>query len=62
VFAEKGYRSVIPSVLDSATYPQPEVLFSIDSLGGWDKVQESFFDRENGIMAGIQRDVGAALE
>jgi sulfate/thiosulfate transport system substrate-binding protein len=62
VFAEKGYRSVIPSLLDSATYPQPQVLFSIDSLGGWDKVQETFFDREDGIMAGIQRNVGAALE
>ena len=62
VFAEKGYRSVLPSVLDASDYPQPKVLFSIDSLGGWDKVQETFFDREEGIMAGIQREVGAALE
>ena len=62
VFAEKGYRSVIPSLVDASTYPQPQVLFTIDALGGWDEVQETFFDREDGIMAGIQRDVGAALE
>jgi sulfate transport system substrate-binding protein len=63
VFAEKGYRSPIPSVLlETRNYPQPQVLFTIDSLGGWDKVQETFFDREDGIMAGIERNAGAALE
>lgn len=62
VFAEKGYRSVLPTVLVDSGYPQPQVLFTIDSLGGWDSVQETFFDREDGIMAGIQRDIGAALE
>ncbi len=34
----------------------------IDDVGGWDEVQEKFFDREDGIMAGIQKEVGAALE
>ena len=62
MFAEKGYRPVIPSLVDASTYPQPQTLFTIDELGGWDEVQETFFDREEGIMAGIQREVGAALE
>jgi ABC-type sulfate transport system substrate-binding protein len=62
VFAEKGYRSVIPSLVDASTYPQPKTLFTIEDFGGWDEVQETFFDREDGIMAGIQREVGAALE
>ena len=62
VFAEKGYRSVIPSLVDASVYPKPKTLFTIQDLGGWDEVQETFFDREDGIMAGIQREVGAALE
>jgi sulfate transport system substrate-binding protein len=62
VFAEKGYRSVIPSLVDAAVYPKPKTLFTIEDLGGWDEVQDTFFDREDGIMAGIQREVGAALE
>jgi len=62
VFAEKGYRSVIPSLVDASTYPNPKTLFTIKDLGGWDEVQKKFFDHEDGIMAGIQREVGAALE
>ena len=62
VFAEKGYRSVIPSLVDASVYPKPKTLFTIDDLGGWAEVQKTFFDREDGIMAGIQREVGAALE
>ena len=62
VFAEKGYRSVIPSLVDASVYPKPKTLFTIDDLGGWAEVQKTFFDREDGIMADIQREVGAALE
>jgi sulfate/thiosulfate-binding protein len=62
VFAEKGYRSVLPSLVDASVYPKPKTLFTIQDLGGWDEVQKTFFDREDGIMAGIQREVGAALE
>jgi len=62
VFAEKGYRSVIPSLVDASVYPKPKTLFTIQDLGGWDEVQDTFFDREDGIMADIQREVGAALE
>ena len=62
VFAEKGYRSVLPSLVDASVYPKPKTLFTIQDLGGWDEVQDTFFDREDGIMADIQREVGAALE
>jgi sulfate/thiosulfate transport system substrate-binding protein len=62
VFAEKGYRSVLDELVDEERYPAPETLFTIADLGGWSEVQESFFDREEGIMADIQREVGAALE
>ena len=62
VFFEAGYRPYSTGILDDTEFPQPRGLFTIDDLGGWDKVQKQFFDREDGIMAGIQREVGAALE
>jgi len=61
-FGEAGYRPVAKSVAAAFRYPRPQQLFTIDDVGGWDQVQKRFFDREDGIMAAIQRDVGAALE
>jgi sulfate transport system substrate-binding protein len=62
VFAKAGYRPVNESLADEFQFPMPMDLFTIEDVGGWDKVQKRFFDREDGIMAGIQREVGAALE
>jgi sulfate/thiosulfate transport system substrate-binding protein len=62
VFGKAGYRPVNEALADEFQYPQPRKLFTIDKFGGWEKVQKQFFDREDGIMAGIQREVGAALE
>jgi sulfate/thiosulfate transport system substrate-binding protein len=62
VFAEAGYRPVVDGLGDEYQFPLPPGLFTIDDLGGWPDVQEKYFDREDGIMADIQREVGAALE
>ena len=62
VFAEKGYRSILEAEVDEETYPTPQALFTIADLGGWAEVQERYFDREDGIVAEIQREVGAPLE
>jgi sulfate/thiosulfate-binding protein len=62
VFAEKGYRSIIDDLVDQQRFPTPKTLFTIADLGGWGQVQRTFFDREDGIMAGIQRELGAPLE
>jgi sulfate/thiosulfate-binding protein len=62
VFAEKGYRSILPDLVDASRYPKPKVLFTIAELGGWEKVMDEFFARESGVMADIQRDLGAPLE
>jgi sulfate/thiosulfate transport system substrate-binding protein len=62
VFGEAGYRPVNESLADEFQFPMPPDLFTIEDVGGWDEVQKKFFDREDGIMAGIQREVGAALE
>jgi sulfate/thiosulfate transport system substrate-binding protein len=62
VFAEKGYRSILPDVLDEERYPEPSTLFTIEDLGGWAEITGSFFDREDGIFADIQRELGESLE
>jgi sulfate transport system substrate-binding protein len=62
VFAEKGYRSILPDVLDEETYPTPQTLFTIADLGGWEAVSSEFFDREDGIFADIQRELGEPTE
>ena len=60
VFAEKGYRSILPDVLDAERYPQPATLFTIADLGGWDAITSEFFDREDGIFAGHPTRTGGA--
>ena len=60
--AKAGYRPVNEALADEFQFPTPPGLFTIEDVGGWDEVQKTFFDREDGIMAGIQREVGAALE
>jgi sulfate/thiosulfate-binding protein len=60
IFASKGYRSVLPGVVDESKYPTPETLFKIDAFGGWDKVNDEFFDPENGSVAKIERDLGVS--
>jgi sulfate/thiosulfate transport system substrate-binding protein len=61
-FGKAGYRPVNEALADEFQFPMPPDLFTIADVGGWDAVQAKFFDREDGIMADIQREVGAALE
>jgi sulfate transport system substrate-binding protein len=64
IFANNGYRPVVPSVLkaNSKRFPSRPGLFTIDQLGlgGWSRVQAAFFDPDNGIVAAIERRVGGA--
>jgi len=62
VFAEKGYRSILPKLVDAKRYPKPASLFTIEKFGGWDAVMKEFFDRDAGTVADIERDLGAPLE
>ena len=56
IFAENGYRPVVPSVARRFRFPARPGLFTIKRLGGWAKVQKQFFHPQNGIVAQIQRD------
>ena len=58
VFADAGYRPVNAEVLAAVSYPKPANLFTIDDLGGWGPVMDEFFDRESGVMAEINRELG----
>jgi sulfate/thiosulfate-binding protein len=62
IYAEKGYRSVIPSLVDKSTYPTPAKLFQIDKFGGWSTVNDEFFDPENGSIAEIEKSLGVSTE
>ena len=59
-FWANGYRPVDDEVLGETDFPRPKQLFTIADLGGWDRVMDEFFDRENGVMAGIERDLADA--
>jgi len=62
VFADWGYRPVVPKVLaaNRKKFPVRPGQFTIDQLGlgGWGKVQKRFFDPKSGVMAKIEGKVG----
>jgi sulfate transport system substrate-binding protein len=62
IFAKHGYRPVVPSVAKQFTsqFPKPKTLFTIDDLGGWDKVMTDFFDPQNGSVAKIEDAAGVS--
>jgi sulfate/thiosulfate transport system substrate-binding protein len=64
VFADRGYRPIVKSVLEKnrKKFPVRPGQFTIDQLGlgGWVKVQKDFFDPDHGVMAGIEKKVGGA--
>ena len=62
VFAQNGYRPVVGDVLAEFDYPTPPALFTIDDLGGWPEVTRTFFNVQSGVMADIDREVGAPTE
>jgi sulfate transport system substrate-binding protein len=54
IFAQQGYRPVVQSDLNTKQFPTPPQLFTIDDLGGWDKVTTSFFDPDNGSITKLE--------
>jgi sulfate/thiosulfate-binding protein len=58
VFVEKGYRPVVKGIPGGDEFPTPPALFEISKFGGWDKVNDEFFDPEKGIVAEIFQSQG----
>jgi sulfate/thiosulfate-binding protein len=61
-FADWGYRPVNEQVLaaNKDKFPNPPGLFTIEDLGGWDKVNTDLFDIEGGAIAKIEEDAGVS--
>jgi sulfate/thiosulfate transport system substrate-binding protein len=53
IFVGKGYRPVVDGVAGADEFPTPPALFEIDKFGGWDKVNDEFFDPGQGTIAEI---------
>jgi sulfate transport system substrate-binding protein len=60
IWAEKGYRPVIEGVASPGQFPTPAGLFTIDSLGGWTKVNKQFFEASTGSVTKIEQSLGVS--
>jgi sulfate/thiosulfate-binding protein len=62
IFAEKGYRPVDKSLVDSKRFPTPKQQFTIAKFGGWGVVSDKFFDKDKGVMAEIEKGLGVPTD
>jgi sulfate/thiosulfate transport system substrate-binding protein len=60
VWGQQGYRPVLPNVAAQFKFPKPSKLFTIDSLGGWTKVNTVFFTPSTGVVAKIEQGLGVS--
>ncbi|MFL5882015.1 MAG: sulfate ABC transporter substrate-binding protein [Actinomycetota bacterium] len=60
-YAARGYRPVEQAAAARVNFPKPSGLFAIKDMGGWSEVNRRFFDKEGGIVAGIERQVGVSV-
>src|SRR2546422_2429476 len=51
IFAQNGYRPVVPAAARGFNFPTRPQLFTIKYVGGWATVEKKFFDPRTGIMA-----------
>jgi sulfate/thiosulfate transport system substrate-binding protein len=62
IFVGKGYRPVVEGTADADKFPKPADLFEIKKFGGWDRVNDEFFDPEKGVVAKIFQSQGKSTE
>ena len=62
IFVGKGYRPVVKDTPGADKFPEPADLFDITKFGGWDKVNDEFFDPEKGTVAEIFQSQGKSTE
>jgi sulfate transport system substrate-binding protein len=62
IWAENGFRPVDPTVAKQykAQFPPRPQLFKIGFLGGWLKINKSFFDPTSGIVTKIEQGLGVS--
>ncbi|WP_425436785.1 sulfate ABC transporter substrate-binding protein [Nocardia donostiensis] len=54
-WAEAGFRPVDPAVAAEFAdeFPEPQRLYTIDDLGGWEQVDAELFDQDSGAIAAV---------
>jgi sulfate transport system substrate-binding protein len=62
IFADNGYRPVVPDAVPAGKFPTPSGLFTIDDLGGWATVQKEFFDPKEGALVDVEKSKGVPTE
>jgi sulfate/thiosulfate-binding protein len=60
LFGKHGYRPVDPAVAKEFKFPTPANLKTVDDLGGWNKINDEFFDPDKGSVAQIEKDAGVS--
>ncbi len=62
IWADNGFRPVDVGVAReyAKQFPPRPQLFTIKYVGGWDKVNDAFFDPTNGIVAKIEQSLGVS--
>jgi sulfate/thiosulfate-binding protein len=58
IFADNGYRPLLPSAAKGHSFPSRPQLFTIKYVGGWPRVEKRFFDPKTGVMAKIESSLG----
>ena len=60
IWGQEGYRPVLPSVAKqfASKFPTPADLFTIKTLGGWTKVDKTFFGTSSGLITKIEQAAG----
>ena len=62
IWADNGFRPVDVGIAReyAKQFPPRPQLFTIEYVGGWDKVNTQFFDPTNGIVAKIEQSLGVS--
>lgn len=60
IWVEHGYRPVIEGVPGAEKFPTPSGLFTVQSLGGWSKIDEQFFEPGTGVVTKIEESLGVS--
>jgi len=61
IFAEAGYRPVVPDIKSPYPFPKPAGLFTIADFGGWTDVSKKFFDPAGSVMADVEKGIGVSV-
>ncbi len=60
IYADNGYRPTTSGVSVDRTFPTPSGEFTINQLGGWTDVTDTFFDPDKGSLLAVEKKLGVS--